>query len=44
LRRARGLAHVGVIKALEEKGIPIDIITETSIDAFIGVLNASVFQ
>ncbi len=38
---ARGLAHIGVIKALEENYVPIDIITGTSIGAFIGGLYAS---
>lgn len=33
---ARGCAHVGVIKALEEAGIPIDYIAGTSIGSFIG--------
>ncbi|PGG99026.1 lysophospholipase NTE1 [Helicocarpus griseus UAMH5409] len=37
---ARGIAHVGVIKALEEAGIPVDIIGGTSIGAFIGALYA----
>lgn len=37
---ARGIAHVGVIKALEEAGIPIDIIGGTSIGSFIGALYA----
>ncbi|KAF7587300.1 phosphatidylcholine and lysophosphatidylcholine phospholipase [Aspergillus hancockii] len=37
---ARGIAQVGVIKALEEAGIPIDIIGGTSIGAFIGALYA----
>ncbi|KAL9044782.1 MAG: hypothetical protein Q9214_002105 [Letrouitia sp. 1 TL-2023] len=37
---ARGLAHVGVIRALEESGIPIDIIGGTSIGAFVGALYA----
>lgn len=37
---ARGIAHVGVIKALEESGIPIDIIGGTSIGSFIGGLYA----
>ncbi|MCJ1370968.1 phosphatidylcholine and lysophosphatidylcholine phospholipase [Loxospora ochrophaea] len=37
---ARGLAQVGVIRALEEAGIPIDIIGGTSIGAFIGALYA----
>lgn len=38
---ARGLAHIGVIKALGENKIPIDIIAGTSIGAFIGGLYAS---
>ena len=37
---ARGIAHVGVIRALEEAGIPIDVIGGTSIGAFIGALYA----
>lgn len=37
---ARGLAHVGIIRALEEAGIPIDIVGGTSIGAFIGGLYA----
>ncbi|KAF2097642.1 neuropathy target esteras-like protein [Rhizodiscina lignyota] len=37
---ARGLAHVGVVRALEEAGIPIDIVGGTSIGAFIGGLYA----
>jgi lysophospholipid hydrolase len=37
---ARGIAHVGIIRALEEAGIPIDIIGGTSIGAFIGALYA----
>ncbi|ODV62023.1 lysophospholipase [Ascoidea rubescens DSM 1968] len=35
---ARGIAHVGVIKALEDNGIPIDIIGGTSIGSFVGGL------
>lgn len=38
---AKGLAHIGVIKALEEHGIPIDYITGTSMGAIIGALYAS---
>ncbi len=38
---APGIAHIGMIKALEENGIPIDYITGTSIGAFIGGLYAS---
>ncbi|KAI9802963.1 MAG: phosphatidylcholine and lysophosphatidylcholine phospholipase [Sarcosagium campestre] len=37
---ARGIAHVGIIRALEESGIPIDIVGGTSIGAFIGALYA----
>lgn len=38
---ARGSAHIGVIKALEELGIPVDIVVGTSIGAFVGGLYAS---
>lgn len=38
---ASGIAHIGVLKALEDKGIPIDYITGTSIGALIGSLYAS---
>ena len=38
---ARGLAHVGVIMALEAYNIPIDIISGTSIGSVIGGLYAS---
>ena len=38
---AKGLAHVGVIKALEENHIPIDYITGTSMGAIIGGLYAA---
>ncbi|KAI9668761.1 MAG: phosphatidylcholine and lysophosphatidylcholine phospholipase [Alyxoria varia] len=37
---ARGLAHIGIIRAMEEAGIPIDIIGGTSIGAFVGGLYA----
>ena len=37
---ARGISQVGVIRALEEAGIPVDIIGGTSIGAFIGALYA----
>lgn len=37
---AKGIAHVGVIKALEENGIPIDYITGTSMGSIIGGLYA----
>jgi len=38
---ARGGAHVGVLKVLEEKKIPIDLIVGTSMGAFVGGLYAS---
>ncbi len=38
---AKGLAHIGVIRALEEHSIPIDYITGTSMGAIIGALYAS---
>ena len=38
---ARGLAHVGVLKALEENQIPIDYITGTSMGAIIGSMYAA---
>lgn len=37
---AKGMAHIGVIRALEENEIPIDYITGTSIGAVIGSLYA----
>lgn len=37
---ARGISHIGVIRALEEAGVPIDIVGGTSIGAFIGALYA----
>lgn len=37
---AKGLTHIGVIRALEENGIPIDYITGTSMGAIIGSLYA----
>lgn len=36
-----GIAHVGVLKALEENNIPVDYITGTSIGALIGAYYAS---
>lgn len=35
---AKGIAHIGVIKALEEHGIPIDYVAGTSMGAVIGSL------
>ncbi|KAH8889824.1 patatin-domain-containing protein [Thozetella sp. PMI_491] len=37
---ARGISHIGVIKAMEEAGIPVDLVGGTSIGAFIGALYA----
>ena len=37
---AKGLTHIGVIRALEESGIPIDYVTGTSMGAVIGSLYA----
>ncbi|MEA2100553.1 MAG: patatin-like phospholipase family protein, partial [Campylobacterota bacterium] len=38
---ARGGAHVGVLKVLEEKKIPIDMIVGISMGSFVGGLYAS---
>lgn len=38
---ANGMAHIGVIKALEEHNIPIDYITGTSSGAFVGAMYAA---
>lgn len=38
---AKGGAHIGVLKALEEQGIPIDYIAGTSIGAIVGAMYAS---
>jgi len=37
---ARGLAHLGVIKYMEELGIPVDIVTGTSMGGLVGGLYA----
>lgn len=37
---ASGIAHLGVLKALEENNIPVDYITGTSIGALVGALYA----
>lgn len=37
---ARGMAHIGVLKVLEEAGIPIDIVAGTSIGSIVGGLYA----
>lgn len=33
---ARGFAHIGVLKALQENGIPVDVIAGTSAGSFAG--------
>ncbi|EIJ0965300.1 TPA: serine protease [Vibrio parahaemolyticus] len=38
---AKGAAHIGVLKALEEMHIPVDIITGTSMGAYVGGLYAT---
>lgn len=38
---ARGGAHIGVIRALEERQIPVDVVVGTSIGSFVGALYAS---
>ncbi len=38
---ARGLAHLGVIRAIEEAGIEVDIIAGTSMGALIGAIHAA---
>lgn len=36
---AKGVAHIGVLKVLERAGIPIDIITGTSMGSIVGGLS-----
>ncbi|MGR5193763.1 patatin-like phospholipase family protein [Vibrio rotiferianus] len=38
---AKGAAHIGVLKALEEMNIPVDIVTGTSMGAYVGGLYAT---
>lgn len=38
---ARGMAHIGVLKVLEEENIPIDFISGTSVGALIGAIYCS---
>jgi NTE family protein len=38
---ARGIAHIGVLKVLEEAGIPIRVVTGTSVGALIGAAYCS---
>jgi lysophospholipid hydrolase len=37
---ARGITQIGIIRAMEEEGIPVDMVGGTSIGAFIGALYA----
>ncbi len=38
---SRGLAHVGVIKVLQEENIPVDLVIGTSMGAIVGAMYAS---
>jgi len=38
---ARGIAHIGVLKVLEQEGIPVRVITGTSVGALIGATYCS---
>jgi predicted acylesterase/phospholipase RssA/CRP-like cAMP-binding protein len=38
---SRGFAHLGVLRALEEAGVPIDVVGGTSVGAVMGALYAS---
>ena len=38
---ARGIAHIGVLKVLEEEGIPVDYVAGTSVGAIIGAAYCS---
>jgi len=38
---ARGIAHIGVLKVLEQEGIPVRVITGTSVGALIGACYCS---
>jgi NTE family protein len=37
---ARGLAHIGVLKVIEEAGVPVDVVSGTSMGSIIGALYA----
>jgi NTE family protein len=41
---ARGAAHVGVLKVLEEQGIAVDVVVGTSMGAIVGALYASGYR
>ena len=38
---AKGLAHIGVLRVLQEYGVPVDIVTGTSMGAIVGGLYAA---
>ncbi len=38
---ARGIAHIGVLRVLEEEGIPVSVVTGTSVGALIGACYCS---
>ena len=38
---ARGVAHIGVLKVLEEAGVPVDFVAGTSVGALIGAVYCS---
>jgi NTE family protein len=38
---ARGIAHIGVLKVLEQEGIPVSVVTGTSVGALIGAAYCS---
>ncbi|HEX3819815.1 MAG TPA: patatin-like phospholipase family protein [Candidatus Sulfotelmatobacter sp.] len=38
---ARGIAHIGVLRVLEEEGIPVRVVTGTSVGALIGAVYCS---
>src|SRR5271169_2771700 len=38
---ARGIAHIGVLRVLQEEGIPIDLVAGTSVGALIGAAYCS---
>ncbi|MDT8299339.1 MAG: patatin-like phospholipase family protein, partial [Spirochaetaceae bacterium] len=38
---ARGMAHIGILKALEEADIHFDVVTGTSVGSLVGALTAA---
>ena len=41
---AKGMAHIGVLKVIEKAGIPVEVITGTSMGSIIGGLYASGYR